>query len=246
MLLAAACAVAALIGTGGCKGVPERRGPLLAPPLRFLLVGDSMMAGNFGCMLEERIRGTRGLQALRVAVMSTGLSEYHPYDWAGRSVRYIAQYRPDVLVASFGANDCLALRRKNGSLLYYGAPGWEAEYSARIHGYLRTVTPLVRRVYLVGQPATDHPILAPKYPVANRLYREACERYDNAAYVPAWELTSDNGKFLPVMKDRNGISGMVKFPGDPIHHSPFGGRVLADLFLDFIRNDCGLEPPARR
>lgn len=226
--------IISVIMPAGC--VPYAR-VRLEPPLRFLLIGDSLMGGYFGFMLEKRLRETPGVKATRIAVKSTGLSEFIRYDWHGRTLMYIRQYRPDVLVLLLGGNDCYALRRENGKLLMFTDDGWRAEYAARLDSYLDAITPLVKRVYLVGQPSTDHPYFRERYPVLNDIFRERCRKHRGVRYVPAWEMTSERGAFTAVMKDSRGLAGRVKYPNDPIHHTPFGGQVLTERFLDYISDE---------
>ncbi|HOD15615.1 MAG TPA: DUF459 domain-containing protein [Spirochaetota bacterium] len=230
----AAALVIAAITLAGCVSYTRVR---LDPPIRFLLVGDSLMQGYFGFMLEKRLRETPGVRAARIAVKSTGLSEFIRYDWHGRTLLYIRQYRPDVLVLLFGGNDCYALRRENGTLIMFTSDEWRNEYAARLDGYLDAIAPLVKRVYLVGPPSTDHPYFRERYPVLNDLFRERCRKHRGVRYVPAWEMTSERGTFVAVMKDSRGIAGRVKYPDDPIHHTPFGGQVLAERFLDYISDE---------
>jgi uncharacterized protein len=230
---AAALALAILAATG-CATWSRVR---LNPPVRFLLLGDSLMAGYFGYMLEHRLRETPGVQALRIAVKSTGLSEFIPFDWHGKTMQYIRWYRPDVLIVLFGGNDCYALRRADGTLVLFNQEEWRKEYAARLDRYLGDIEPLVKRVYLVGQPSTNHPYFEARYPVLNTLFRERCRYHPRVRYVPAWEMTSEKGAFVAVMKDNSGLSGPVKYPNDPIHHTPFGGRVLAERFMDFISDE---------
>ncbi len=223
-----------LIITTGCATLSKVK---LNPPLKFLLLGDSLMQGYFGYMLEHRLRETPGVQALRVAVKSTGLSEFIPYDWYGKTIQYIRWYRPDVVVIFFGGNDCYALRRPDGTLLLFTQEGWRDEYAARLDRYLDGITPLVKRVYLVGQPSTNHPYFESRYPLLNKLFREGCRKHRGVRYVPAWEMTSKKGLFVAVMKDNKGYAGPVKYPNDPIHHTPFGGRVLTERFFEFISDE---------
>jgi uncharacterized protein len=209
----------------------------LEPPLRFLLLGDSLMQGYFGFMLEKRLRETPGVQAVRIAVKSTGLSEFIPYGWPGKTLMYIRQYRPDVLVLLFGGNDCYALRRENGTLLMFSSDEWRDEYAARLDRYLDAVSRQVKRVYLFGQPSTDHPFFRERYPVLNDLFHERSRKHPGVRYVPAWEMTSEKGMYAAVMKDSRGFAGRIKYPNDPIHHTPFGGQVLTERFLHYISDE---------
>ncbi|HPV43130.1 MAG TPA: DUF459 domain-containing protein [Spirochaetota bacterium] len=214
----------------------------LDPPLRFLLLGDSIMAGYFGYMLEHRLREMPGVQVLRIGVKSTGLSEFIRFDWHGKTLQYIKWYRPDVVVILFGGNDCYALRRPDGTLLLFTQEGWRDEYAARLDRYLDDITPMVKRVYLVGQPSTNHPYFETRYPVLNKVFRAQSRKHAGVRYIPAWDMTSEKGLFVAVMKDGKGQTGAVKYPNDPIHHTPFGGRVLTERFLDYISDE--FHPPA--
>jgi uncharacterized protein len=237
--IAASTLALAFLVTAGCATHSRVK---LNPPLRFLLLGDSLMQGYFGYMLEHRLRETPGVQVIRVAVKSTGLSEFIRYDWHGKTLQYVRWYRPDVVVILFGGNDCYALRRPDGTLLLFTQEGWHDEYAARLDRYLDDITPLVKRVYLVGQPSTNHPYFEARYPVLNSLFRERCRKHRGVRYVPAWEMTSEKGLFVAVMKDSKGLAGQVKYPNDPIHHTPFGGRVLTERFFDFISDE--FHPPS--
>lgn len=226
------------------SGCASYRRLKLDPPLRFLLLGDSLIAGYFGYMLEHRLRATPGVQVLRVAVKSTGLSEFILYGWHGKTLQYIRWYRPDVLVVLIGGNDCYALRRPDGSLLLFTDKGWYEEYAGRLNRFLSEVTPLVKRVYLIGQPSTNHPYFEMRYQTLNKLFRRECRKHSGVRYVPAWEMTSEKGSFVAVMKDKKGFSAPVKYPNDPIHHTPFGGRVLTERFFDFISDEFRPAPAA--
>ena len=50
----------------------------LEPPLRFLLIGDSLMQGYFGFMLEKRLRETPGGQVLTERFLDYISDEFRP------------------------------------------------------------------------------------------------------------------------------------------------------------------------
>ena len=209
----------------------------LNPPLNFLIIGDSMIGGYFGLRLTQQLNGLPGVTARRMFRKSTGLSQLVRYNWSARSIRYISKYRPDILVVMFGSNDGLAVRLKSGKLIYYRNKKWEGFYRQRVHAYLKLVAPHVKKVYFVGQPSTKHRFFGKRYPALNRIYREECSKVPGAVYMPSWELTSLQGKYLLIMQDRKGKTGYVKSKHDHVHHTPFGGKVLAELFIDYIMKD---------
>lgn len=235
-----------LIFTFGCaketlkKDITQK--PMLHPPLRFLILGDSLIGGFFGVMLAYELERNPGISTKRFYHKSTGLSEYHRYNWPVRTVTYIKRFRSDILVVLFGANDSYAVRLKSGKLHFHWQNGFKELYAGRVRAYIRNALRYVKKIYWIGQPATNHRSFGPRYVMLNKIYREECEKVPGASYIPAWKWTSINGIYTPVMTDKRGVTGYVKFRGDRIHHSRFGGRVLAEKFIDFIRKDINFNP----
>lgn len=234
-----------LIFSAGCAKEALKKDiikkPKLHPPLRFLILGDSLIGGYFGVMLAYELERNPGITTRRFFHKSTGLSEYHRYDWPARTVRYIKHFQSDILVVLFGANDSYAVRLKSGKLHYHWQAGFKELYAGRVRAYIHSTLKHVKQIYWIGQPATNHRSFGPRYVMLNKIYREECDRVPGATYIPAWEWTSLNGIYTPVMTDKRGVTDFVKFRGDLIHHSRFGGRVLAEKFIDFIQKDIDFQ-----
>jgi uncharacterized protein len=229
---------------GGCKTSTKGGGPArmqkLKPPLKFLIIGDSLIEGYLGIMMVRELERYPGISARRYYLKSTGLSEYHRYNWKEKTLRHIVQYGPDILVVLFGANDSWAVRQDDGRLIYHWQAGVGAMYALRVRQYLRAVLPHVKRVYWIAQPATSNRSFSPRYFELNKIYREECGNFVNIRYVPAWEWTSRDGKYTPYLTNKSGITGSARIVDD-IHFSPFGGKVIAERFVEFIREDIELN-----
>lgn len=215
-----------------------------ATPLTVLIVGDSMAGGFFGKALADELASRPGVQVQRVYVISTGLSGLHPFNWTARTEELFKQYNPDVLITLYGANDTLAVREPGGKDYLFSHPQYRRRYARHVHEYVKRFSSRLKRLYLVGQPATDHHSLSVRYPVANDVYREVASHFANTYYVPTWEHTIVKGKYALMLPDRDGKMQKVKY-SDAVHPTPAGGKIMADAVLPYFTAELDLRdaPP---
>ncbi len=117
-----ACIVACLAGFTACGSKPSENGAAnnaagnsnaeqttnaekLTQPLKFLLIGDSLMREGFGPGLETALTGFKDVSVVREGLYSTGLNKTDFFDWTARAEEMIGQNKPDVVIVTFGAND---------------------------------------------------------------------------------------------------------------------------------------------
>lgn len=209
-------------------------------PIRIVMVGDSMMGGFFGKALAEEFASRPDVFVERDYKISTGLSGLHPYDWSARTEELLRRHNPDVLIAFYGANDTLAVKEKDGKNYMFHNPEFRTRYARHVNDYVKRFAPRVKRLYLIGQPATDHRTFSVRYPVTNDIFREVCSRYPNAFYVPSWEHTTINGIYALRMPDRNGKLQKVKYE-DAVHPTPAGGIIMKDALLPYFLSELDLK-----
>lgn len=212
-------------------------------PLTVLIVGDSMAGGFFGKALAEDLASRPGVQVQRVYVISTGLSGLHPFNWTARTEELFKLHHPDVLIALYGANDTLAVREATGKDYLFNHPQYRQRYARHVHDYVKRFAPRLKRLYLVGQPATDHHSLSIRYPVANDVYREVASHFANAYYVPTWDHTVIKGKYAPFLPDSDGKLQKVKY-SDAVHPTPAGGKIMADAVMPYFTAELDLRNPS--
>jgi hypothetical protein len=193
------------------------------------------MAGYLGYMLQKELNNMPGVTATRRAKKSTGLSEYKPFDWPGKTSWYVKRYKPDIVVALFGANDCLLIRRPKGTVIPFEDEKWKDTYASLVREYLAGIPPSVERVFLLAQPASSHPFLRERLPAANSIFKRESRRFRRVTFVPLDRWTTKGGEALEKMTDREGKRDDIHFPGDQIHHSLFGGKVLAEMVIDYMK-----------
>lgn len=243
-LLSAASAFAFLISLTHCAS-PDIRNPARAKvegPIRIVMVGDSMMGGFFGKALAEEFASRPDVYVERDYRISTGLSGLHPFNWSDRTEELFQKHNPDVLIAFFGANDTLAVREKDGKDYLFHHPEFRTRYTRHVDDYVKRFAPRVKRLYLIGQPATDHRTFSARYPVVNDIFREVCSRYPNTFYVPSWEHTTIDGSYAPFMPDGRGKMQKVKYE-DAVHPTPAGGIIMKDALLPYFLSELDLKDP---
>ena len=140
------------------KSAPEVRRPLplrasrsfsIADPARILVIGDSLAQG-FGIFLDRRIVA----QDMAAVVTnkgrtSTGLARRDFYDWPAEFRAQVAEVRPDVIIAHFGANDRQAVVTDEGTKRM-SSPEWDVAYRAEVRRILDIAADARAMVYWVG------------------------------------------------------------------------------------------------
>ncbi len=198
-----------------------------------LIVGDSIILGKLGEYLETELR-SRGHEVHRHAMVSSGLSGLHEYNWPEATYDFIDQYHPEVLIAMFGANDSLAVKNydEGPKFTFFSDASFRERYARKVRLFLTLNAPRVKNVYWIGQPNLDHRELTPKYPTLNEIYAQEVSKVPNAVFIPIWDFTSNQGRYNPIMPDKTGATGPLKW--DFVHFTPHGGKVLGDHIIDTI------------
>jgi hypothetical protein len=124
----------------------------LHAPLRFLLIGDSLVLHSFGAQTEKQLDSYTGFVCLREAHFSTGLNRIDYFNWYRRTQELIDSYHPDIIIIMVGANDGQNIVTNEGKIARLYIVEWEKAYQARVHRYLETFSPQVKKIYWIGQP----------------------------------------------------------------------------------------------
>jgi uncharacterized protein len=212
----------------------------MALPVKFLLVGDSLMIEGFGPQLEKALLEHEGVSVVRQGVYSTGLNKTDFFDWAAKTEELIGANKPDALIVMFGANDGQGITDLNGKDHPLGTPGWSETYSQRVNAYLTRISPKVKKIYWVGHPVPGNENFMRKITAMNPVYQAEAAKFPNVVYVNTWDRFAVNGKFSPTLKDDDGKSGAVK-SSDGIHVTPFGGRIMAGVVIKTIQKDIDIK-----
>jgi hypothetical protein len=200
-----------------------------ARPLRVLVTGDSMM------LLTDRYLklGLEEGGAARVRVdvrVSTGLSKPAVLDWPRHAARQAARRRPDVVIATLGANDGYPIRRARCC-----SARWVARYATRARRLLRAWSRGGRtRIYWLTLPAPDDVELGLQFDAVNAAVIAA------ASAVPATRIVDLRPLISPAgFRSRMVIGGVEQQirSDDGVHLWWPGARLASDTVIGTLRAD---------
>ena len=201
-----------------------------ARPQRVLVTGDSMM------LLTDRYL-EQGLEAggaasvhvdIRVA---SGLSNPSLLDWPALARRQVRRYRPDVVVATMGANDGWPIRGARCC-----SKRWTARYATRARRLMSTwARGGATRVYWLTLPAPDDADLARQFGAVNAAVVRAAAGARSAAIVDLRPVITPTGAFQSRMAI-DGVEQQIR-SDDGVHLWWPGARLAADRVLARLRAD---------
>ncbi len=207
-----------------------------ARPLRIWVAGDSL--AEVPGQALERV-GDPALDVVAIeSRLSTGLTRPDLYNWFVRIPQAVRQYRPRVVVFSFGADDAhnfmagVPAGRTVGPL---GSPSWDAEYLRRADGVTREL--IARGVYVVwlGLPIPDGPGFGKTFPVVNRVLRRVVHDHPGTStLVDTWRLLEGaHGQYTAYLRVHGKLT-LMRLP-DGVHYTDAAGDLIAQQLLTQLR-----------
>lgn len=226
----------------GAARLPARPARLFtaAEPARIMVIGDSLSQG-FADALAQRVaeRGLLAVVANRGRV-STGLARSDFYDWPAAFAGLVAEERPDIVIAHFGANDMQTVTRPENRA-GYGSEGWDDAYRAEVNRILDTAAESRTVLMWLGPAPDGHDGLGRHMAHIAPLFRdEAAAR--GAIFLPLAGFTAGPGGEFVTAVPVGGKPVTIR-TGDRSHFNLTGYRMVADHILDdLVRRFPGLEP----
>lgn len=194
-------------------------------PLRVAVIGVSM-AHVFRMQLAINGHHDGAFSVYYDVRASSGLTRPDIVDWPARARAVVAQWRPDVVILVFGANDAEDLRQGN-AIYHFGRPAWRGAYGDRVSTMLDIATHGGRRVLWVGMPMMRSVTFSEKMRTINTVVREQTSRRSHVTFVDAWQrFQGPDGLFTARLPDASGRQLLVR-ETDGIHYTHAGGRLLA-------------------
>lgn len=125
-----------------------------ARPLRVLLVGDSLMFDAVPA-IEAAFAATGAAVVRSQPWLGSGLTKTDLFDWRARWPAWVAEFRPDLVVALIGAWDVPGGPRQSDRSPPPVAPaGWQAAYRGLVTEALSTLASTGAHVTWIGMPWT--------------------------------------------------------------------------------------------
>lgn len=211
--------------------------PLFSPThkLRLYLTGDSLITDP-GPVVLDRISTNASIKPVASTDMhaATGLVQPEVFNWFEYLPKQIASYKPDITVATFGANDGLGFTGVAGAE-NFGSPAWLAEYRRRVSGVMDQLTAKSGRVVWLGLPIPREPGLAGRWQQMNLIQQtEAAKRPGRVEFVDLYDRFKDqNGLYADYLPDGTGQDQQVR-SSDGIHYEAAGAGIVATAIIEAI------------
>lgn len=214
-------------------------------PARVLLVGDSMIATDFGRELEAHLREHADVVTYRRGRSSSGLARPDYFDWFELGAQLARRFRPDVVVVVLGGNDGQDLRPKTeGRWVHWRSDGWAEAYQARLHRFLDGMAGPGRRFAWIELPAMAHRGLENKLKTIRRVQSEAlAQRDDLLAEIRGRPCFYAKDRLLESVPDGPDAGAPLRLE-DGIHFTVAGARHYAACVGPVLRRHLPPKPPA--
>jgi len=199
--------------------------------LNYLIVGDSFMAigGGLGDVVEKAVLSYGNTTVDRYGVVSSGLSRPDYFDWNSEIRKLIFEYKPNIIIVMFGANDNQNLTDKKGNIIAkYGGQDWTSEYAKRVDDILDVLKENNINVFWAGLPIMRDKWFSGCVENLNLIYENECQKYQNAYFISTWRtLADDKGNYSAYLKDKEGKNKLARIR-DGIHLTYFGGALVTE------------------
>jgi uncharacterized protein len=215
--------------------------PTVARKLRVLVVGDSVGA-DLAIGVGRLIDGRRDFVLKVDARQSTGLARPDYFNWESQVGLDLRSFKPDLVVAMFGANDDQNLL-VNGHGLVLGSPDWREAYGRRVGRIMSEVTGSGHHLMWVGMPPMKETSFSGIMRMLNGIVHQQASGRPGVRYLDSWPLLDNkNGRYAAYLPNASGQEELLRQP-DGVHLTADGGARVADALFAAIRGLWQSSPP---
>jgi hypothetical protein len=208
-------------------------------PANILIIGDSMVMEGFGPVVANDLLAYSDFKVVRKGKFSTGLNRTDFFDWYKYSLELIEEYKPEAMVIMFGANDNQNILDGGGRAYTVGEAGWDEVYTQRVAQYMALISPMVEKVYWVGQPPAREAGFSGRLKHLNDIYEAEAKNWSNIKFISTWERFTVEGKYQASVANDQGLKQRVK-TDDGIHLTIHGAKIMSEMVIGVIRQDLNL------
>jgi len=207
-------------------------------PIRVLLLGDSLIATEFGVEFQQILNQTPGYQCKRRAKSATGLSRQDFFDWIQAARLAVDLRRPELVVVMIGSNDAQDVvppprrgrRSRPFSRVNWENLGWGAAYQARTNALLDQLAAPRREVLWLELPVMRSRRLDKKLLRVRQAQRAAVlARPQDVDFLGVVAVMHSMGTPTKTWRQR-----WRRYRRDGVHFSRRGGQLLARMLLPVI------------
>lgn len=209
--------------------VPLVHRPTRSDPVRVLAVGDSI-GEDLAIGLARALSGRKSFVLRTDARQSTGLARPDYFDWVSQIALDVRRFRPDVVVAMFGANDAQSFIA-GGHGVRLGSAEWRRIYRQRAGRIMAQVSATGRPLIWVGMPPMAADWRSQSMRMINGLVRAEAARHRGVLYLDSWRLFSGpGGGYSAFLRNASGEQELVRTT-DGVHLTAAGLDRLASAVM---------------
>jgi uncharacterized protein len=197
-----------------------------------LEIGDSL-GNDLGWGLNRQLVHDHEVRLVQADKSSSGLLTPWFYNWPQKEKVLLAQYRPQLVVIMFGANDEQNLK-VNGHVLAFGSAPWVTAYTNIVTEMARAATKTGAYVMWVGMPIMQPNSYRVGMVLINSVFARVATSVPGMAFLPTWDLFANaQGHFVDAARV-NHIPSILR-EADGIHFSYVGENVIST----FVTRELG-------
>jgi hypothetical protein len=198
-----------------------------------LEIGDSL-GNDLGWGLAREIGNDRVLTFVQADKSSSGLTTPWFYNWPAKEKVLLAQYHPQLVIATFGGNDEQNLR-VDGHVVAFGSVPWITAYTKIVTGIATAATKSGAYVLWVGMPIMEPNAYRHNMVLINSIYLKVAQSVPGMAFLPTWDLFANaQGQYANSARV-NQVPSVLRST-DGIHFSLIGENVIAT----YVTRELGL------
>jgi hypothetical protein len=207
-------------------------------PKRILIVGASSIQEGLGTEIERQLKAFKGVEVKRFGQYSTGLCRPDYFDWPKKLKELKTEFKPDLIIAQWGENDCQGMGNLDGSFhSKFGTDEWDKEYARRVTELVKYMETDGGHSAMIGIPIMRSKKMSQQVERLNGVTKKATEA-SGGLYVDTWKITADGEGKYRGSATIDGKEKMIR-AGDGIHLSTYGAEfvaagIIADLSKTFV------------
>jgi len=227
----AACLPGATKAVQGVTTLPSTR------HCTFLEIGDSL-GTDLGEGLRLQLEKNPAVTLVVKTTVAAGLTNSWYYNWPGRLKKFLARYRPQLLIVFLGANDEQAMV-VNGHAAPFDTRAWRSKYESNVTTVMEEAAAVHCVVMWVGMPIMNPFGYRQKIQVINSIFSDAALKMPDATFLSTWEFMADAKGNFRFDARVNGKLQSIRTP-DGIHLTYMGQNLLATYVVTELRLTYGL------
>jgi lysophospholipase L1-like esterase len=189
-----------------------------------LEIGDSL-GNDLGWGLARELGHDPAVRLVQADKSSSGLLTPWFYNWPQKERVLLSQYKPQLVIITFGANDEQNLK-VNGQVLAFGSAPWVVAYSNIVKQMAGAATKTGAYVLWVGMPIMQPNSYRQGMVLINSVFARVTTSVPGMTFLPTWDLFANaEGQFAESARV-NDVPSLLREP-DGIHFSYVGENVIA-------------------